>query len=164
MVGELHARWQRCVGALLFVLVLVAGCGGDVPLYHGTLAEWQRDSAVVDSLARLVPTDPLYHAYHGALTASDLNAAHQLIACFHVGLASRHGSYPASIATQRMRDTLWKGVAPSLIAEHDARVPAAMDLAMDGEECADAESVLGPVRKYDPVADAVDPRHRPRGL
>lgn len=152
------------VAHLGLLLGIVSACKAQAPTYEGTLADWQRDSATVDSLARLVPTNPLYHAYRKSLSSSDLQAAHQLIACFQFGLISRYGSFATSVAIERMKDTVWKGIEPGLIADHDARIPQMMDLAMDGEECAEADSVLGPIRGYDPIADRVHPYRRPRRL
>ena len=118
----------------------------------------------MDSLSRLVPTDGLYQAYRKSLTETDLQSAHQLISCFQFGLMERYGAYTTMIAIEWMKDTLWKGIDPASIRAHDARAPQVMDLAMGGVECAAADSILGPVRGYDPVADSVHPYRRPMRL
>lgn len=52
-------------------------CEEAAPAYPATLGEWRVDSAFVDSLSRLVPTDSLHHAMRAVLPAEDLEAAHQ---------------------------------------------------------------------------------------
>lgn len=160
MYPVLVRRWR-----LYLVLISAAAtvnCHEAPPLYYGTVAEWQRDSAFVDSLSHRVPTDSLYTAWHAALVAEDLQAAHQRITCIHVELGLRHGTYPTELAIERMNDTLWKGVDPELIRAHNARAPAAMDLSVD--EACGFPSHLWLRDSVPEVANQVDPRRRPSNL
>jgi len=140
----------------------ITGCGEEPPYYDGTVAEWQRDSAMVDSLSRLVPTDSLYAAWRAVLVAQDLQAAHQRIACNATELRLRYGTHPAALAIERMEDTLWRGVDPELIRAHDARVPKAMELSVD--EACGFPGHLWLQNSMPEAANRVDPRRRPGNL
>lgn len=152
---------------MLLMITLAASlsaCSNDAPPYFGTLEEWQRDSAIVDSISRGVQTDSLYHAYRAALSASDLQQAHQKIVCFELELRRRHGNYPALLAIDRMKDTVWNGIDPSLVRAHDERAPAAMSMRGDSETCGWPESLKARNDRLPEAVGNVDPRHRPRDL
>jgi hypothetical protein len=105
--------------------------------YAATLQQWLRDSTVIDSLSRLVNTDSLYRLNRAMLEARD---PHDLIApidCEIFRLTTRHGTLPAEVAIDRMRDTLWKTAdraALRRLASVEGRVTM---LESDAEHCGD---------------------------
>lgn len=147
--------------ALVLAFVLACDEPQRPPSYPGTVAEWQRDSALVDSLSRLVRTDTLYHAYHASLDAKDLQAAHQQLTCMREELHLRHGLYPAQLAIERMEDTVWTRADLSRVRAHNARLPAAMVLSLN-EACGFPDSLWAASDSLPPAVRLVDPRHRPR--
>jgi hypothetical protein len=88
----------------------------DSATYAATLNKWLRDSAVIDSLSRLVNTDSLYRLYRRMLVpTTDSGAVLNAIACEGERLGVRHGSLPSRDAIDRMLDTLWQGLDPKRI-------------------------------------------------
>ena len=146
------------------MVALIAACAtacSEAPSYYpGTRAEWQQDAALVDSLSYLVPTDSLYRAYHASLEARDLQAAHQEIACIEIELRLRHGTYPAVLAIDRMKDTLWAEADQPRVLAHDQRLPPAME--MGSTQCGFPDSLWAAKRALPWALNHVDPRHRPR--
>jgi len=73
------------------------------------LGEWQRDSAVLDSMTRLVRTDSLFQLYRRATEPSGVTlAVFQEAWCEELQLSKRYGVVPARRAAQRMRDTVYR--------------------------------------------------------
>jgi hypothetical protein len=73
------------------------------------LAEWQRDSSVLDSMTRSVRTDSLYRLYRHAVEPSGVSlAVFQEAWCEELQLSKRYGVVPARRAAQRMRDTVYQ--------------------------------------------------------
>lgn len=124
---------------LTFSLLLTAsGCAPD----YERSATYAADSALVDSIARTIPTDSLFSLSRQTLFAEDYQAAAQAAACELVRLEFRYGLYPALVAKQRMTDTLWIGIHPDTFATRIARWPAGVLIHGEPSECglpADAE-------------------------
>lgn len=147
-------KWQAS-SLLVSAFVLVA-CD-QPPSYYGTEEEWRRDSATVDSLSRLVNTDSLFLAYRQSLTDTNYQAAHQQIKCLRSRLLLQHGTYPSGLAIDRMMDTLWRGVDPQIIADHDARVPAALFVGIDSARCGTPSAMWKHWKSLPPIVERVDP-------
>jgi hypothetical protein len=81
--------------------------------YSRRLSQWLRDSMVVDSLSRAVPTDSLYRLYRAMLFAKAPRPYLEPILCLQTNLNWRYGMQPAARAINRMKDTLWKRGDPS---------------------------------------------------
>src|SRR6478672_3750071 len=77
----------------------------DSVAYHQRLAQWLRDSIVVDSVSRTVPTDSLQHLFRTLLGSPDPAPVLQEIDCEQFRLSWRYGSLPVMDAVQRMLDT-----------------------------------------------------------
>ena len=80
---------------------------GDSARYEIAIAQWRKDSTVIDSLSRRINTDQLYHLGRALLTAQDPQSLMQSIVCEHFRLSWLHGIRPAEMALKRMSDTLY---------------------------------------------------------
>jgi hypothetical protein len=77
-------------------------------VYRAHLAKWQRDSAVLDSLTRLVRTDSLYALYRAALGPARASPKLiEAIACEWVRLSRLYGQIPSRRAEMRVLDTVY---------------------------------------------------------
>ena len=85
----------------------------DSTAYQTELARWRADSAVRDSVSRLVNTDSLYRLYRSMLSVKDPHSILQERACERLRLAYRFGVIPVDLAVARMEDTVGKGIALS---------------------------------------------------
>lgn len=94
-----------------------------------------RDSATVDSIARLVPTDSLFHLRRAMLTPKNFDVAAQAVECERLRLEYRYGIYPVSLAVRRMQDTLWKSFHPETVLAHMARWPEMASVIIDPRAC-----------------------------
>ena len=72
--------------------------------YRAAVANWKRDSAVVDSLAKLVNIDSLVNLTRHVIRARTFNPYAQAIACQFFRLSWRHGSRPSLLAIGRAKE------------------------------------------------------------
>ena len=78
-------------------------------VYAAKLKKYLRDSTVLDSLTKLVPTDSLYALYRLALEPGKADV--KLVAavwCEELRLSLVHGTIPQKRATRRMLDTVYR--------------------------------------------------------
>jgi len=76
--------------------------------YRAALARWQRDSAVLDSLTRLVRTDSLYTLYRAALGPERASPKLiEAIACEWIRLGRLYGDVPSQRGAMRLLDTVY---------------------------------------------------------
>lgn len=109
--------------ALLVLTIIALGCrshqrGGRVEFadslpadsaYTSRLAQWLRDSVVLDSMTRLVNTDSLFRLYRRALEPGRVTVALvQQVSCEEERLAIGHESIPAQRAIRAVRDTVYR--------------------------------------------------------
>lgn len=95
----------RSTRAICVVLVVFA-CGGqpsddtrpDMIAYAAKMEEWKRDSAVIDSLARLVNIDSLVQLRRAVLAVGTERPYRQASMCEFHRLSWRHGRRPAAWA------------------------------------------------------------------
>jgi len=147
--------------ALMATVIAMTACHESSPgFYPGTLAEWQRDSAVVDSLSHRAPTDSLYAAYRFLLVAGDQEEAHRRILRMLSELHGRYGTYPAEIAIDRMKDTLWTPSDMELLMAREELPPGGM--VVSEEACRHPRDLWAGSDSLPPAVHTVDPRHRPR--
>lgn len=99
------------------------------------LAKWLADSTARDSVSRLVSTDSLYRLYRAMLTASDPRDLLQSRACERYRLMTRHGSIPVELAVERMEDTVWRGVAPSVLRKLNQSLGGFTEINLSDEIC-----------------------------
>ena len=121
---KLMARFSRASFALVWS-VFVLGCGrqgssrerGDSAtspavsdsIYQRRLADWLRDSTVLDSMSRLVPTDTLYRLYRRALEPSGVpRELVQRVWCEELRLTLQYGMIPSERAVDRLLDTVYR--------------------------------------------------------
>lgn len=77
--------------------------------YKARLAQWLRDSVVLDSMSRLVNTDSLYKLYRRALEPPGVTLALMTEAsCEEVRLNIGFGPIPASRAIRAVQDTMYR--------------------------------------------------------
>lgn len=77
--------------------------------YQRSLAEWLRDSVVLDSMTRLVKTDSLYRLYRRAAEPSGVSlAVVQEAWCEGIRLSATFGVVPAERAEKRLLDTVYR--------------------------------------------------------
>ncbi|MFL5614870.1 MAG: hypothetical protein ACJ796_14500 [Gemmatimonadaceae bacterium] len=91
--------------------------------YEIVLRKWLRDSTVIDSLSRLVPTDSVYRMYRGLLVAQDPAPLMQDIKCAEFALRWQYGSLPAGDAIRRMRDTVYSKADQTAVNRTEDRFP-----------------------------------------
>lgn len=89
-------------------------------MFAPRIARWLRDSAVIDSLAREVPTDSLRALMRQALTAVAVIPALEAIECESAILEARYGSMPALRAEARAESLAWSDADRRTI---DAKLP-----------------------------------------
>src|SRR5688572_26568977 len=103
------------VGALCAITVLIAGCQEraqrdddrpEMQAYVAELGKWKRDSAIIDSLSRLIPSDSLLRLRRAALSAGTDRPYRQAMLCEYMRWTSRHGSRPAEMAFDRLDSAL----------------------------------------------------------
>jgi hypothetical protein len=85
--------------------------GRSVPdsAYQQELADWLRDSTVLDSMSRLVPTDSLYRLYRRALEPSGVpRELVQRVWCEELRLTLQYGMIPSERAVDRLLDTVYR--------------------------------------------------------
>lgn len=126
--------------------------------YEGTVADWQRDSAIVDSVSRLIPTDKVYDAYRNLPFATDLRAAQQDRYCLELELEFRYGRFPARLAIQRMKDTLWRPADSAQSRAYQERARLAVPLTT---ECGFPKALLLSSDTMPPAVNRVYPLERP---
>lgn len=100
------------------------------------LARWIRDSVVIDSIARTINTDSLYHLEHSMLLTGDRRLP-QEAACEEFRLAWRHGGNAALVAMKRMEDTIWRGIEPESVLAMQRRVGPGQFVTMSRHVCGD---------------------------
>ena len=71
-------------------------------LYLAQLAEWQRDSAVIDSLSRLIDTDSLLRLRRAVLRTGTDGPYRQAMMCEYHRWTWQHGHRPAEKASERL--------------------------------------------------------------
>jgi hypothetical protein len=77
--------------------------------YKARLAQWLRDSVLLDSMTRLVNTDSLYRLYRRALEPPGVTLALMTdVSCEEVRLKIRFGSVPAGRAIHVVQDTMYR--------------------------------------------------------
>jgi len=118
--------------------------------YERRLAEWLRDSTVLDSLAQLVRTDSLYRLYRRAIEPSGASMALvQEVWCEELRLSLKFGTIPADRAVDRLLDTVYRdrGVRDGF-AYFAARAPAhgLIESSNCGRLSKEAPSALGRTR------------------
>jgi hypothetical protein len=103
------------------------------------LAEWLRDSTVLDSVTRTVPTDSLYHIFRTALGPKGTTSEHiRQMVCEQVRLGIRYGHVPAARAFDRMLDTVYNDRnVPDAYGEFMYRAPKVS--AVDTGDCQSIE-------------------------
>ena len=75
----------------------------EVQAYLAKLQEWRRDSAVIDSLSRLVDTDSLLQIQRAELRADRVDRiSMQAMMCETFRLHRRHGTRPLDVAMARL--------------------------------------------------------------
>ena len=127
--------WRVTSG--LLVWLLVSGCAGPPPEqvarwkrdsadYARDLAVYVRDSAVVDSIARTVPTDSLVHLYRNMLTDPNPARIQQEIVCEEYRLSFRYGVLPQIVADERMMATVFTAKERKGFEEAHQRLPSMM--------------------------------------
>lgn len=99
------------------------------------LEVWQRDSAVIDSLAATVRTDSLYRLSRAMLASAAPGVVYAELVCERWRLAWRHGSRPASVAIARMEDTVWRGVDAAALARVESQLSRGAPVALDRARC-----------------------------
>ena len=85
--------------------------GRSIPdsVYQQQLADWLRDSVVIDSMARLVRTDSLYRLYRRALDPSGATIELvQQVWCEELRLSLKYGTIPSDEAIDRLLDTVYQ--------------------------------------------------------
>jgi hypothetical protein len=82
-----------------------------------------RDSTVIDSLSRLVPTEALYRKYRELLVSPDPAGLMQEIKCDEFALRWRYGTLPGNDAVKRMRDTVYRKEDKEAVSQAEARFP-----------------------------------------
>jgi len=154
---RLRQLYQNCANILLLtcsILIWQSGCRsgqtGSPPTgrapsnadtsYQVALKQFLRDSTVIDSLSRLVPTDSLYHLYRAVLVASDPTIVMQQIKCEEFSLRWHYGSLPARDAIARMRDSVYKRNEQELVKRVEERFPEAGMFIVSPKDC----GVTGP--------------------
>lgn len=136
---------RSAVVVVLLAAVFGAGCDEMRTPPSPELAKWLRDSAVVDSLSRFVNTDSLYHTYHRLLTSEDARVVLPAAACQRWRLRKRHGFGPATMAIERMFDTLWTPADSQLLDESFARLKGgAVEESENDDDCDVRGIVPGP--------------------
>lgn len=77
--------------------------------YERRLAEWLRDSAILDSMTKLVPTDSLYRLYRHAVDPAGVTlAVFQEAWCEEIYLEEKFGVVPARRAERKLQDTMYR--------------------------------------------------------
>lgn len=74
----------------------------EIRAYLAQLEEWRRDSAVIDSLSRLVNTDSMLAIKRAVLKTGNEDPYAQAMACQIYRLSSQHGFRPAELALERL--------------------------------------------------------------
>lgn len=125
------------------------------------LEVWQRDSAVIDSLAATVRTDSLYRLSRSLLTSAAPGSVYGELVCERWRLAWRHGSRPASLAIARTEDTVWRGVDAEALAGVEARL-SREPVALDRARCGEPGIASSPVHGSTPLHGVVPRPEMPR--
>jgi hypothetical protein len=107
----------------------------DSVAYEGRLSRWLHDSAVIDSLSRLAPTDSLYRLYRAMYIAQKPAVYVAPIACFEFNLRWQYGDAPAEAAMHRMMDTLWKPGEGDGLKAIERRMPSTAFFSISDSIC-----------------------------
>jgi hypothetical protein len=90
--------------------------------YRAQLVAWRRDSAVLDSLTRIVNTDALYRLYRHALLPTGVTLPlMNAIACEELRLGVQYGAVASDRAINRMLDTVYRDIGVNDGLEYLAR-------------------------------------------
>jgi hypothetical protein len=95
----------------------------DSTLYEQRLAKWLRDSTVIDSIARTIPTDSLRRAYMEMLTSERPEVLLQQAFCLEAALSDKYGRRPANLAARRVEDSVFAEAGTSARRALSARFP-----------------------------------------
>ena len=82
--------------------------GRDSAKYVKDSIKWVHDSLVIDSIARTINLDSLYHLYRSQLRAEDPVPVQRAIDCEMAKQSWLHGSNAAQDAYHRMLDTVYR--------------------------------------------------------
>lgn len=134
-----------CVAALVF---LEASCGTrqqgedegadwkrDSTAYETAMVTWRHDSLVIDSVSRTIKTDTLFGLYRRMISAPTPYPWLQRISCARARLTWKYGALPTERAVQRMRDSLWNGVADSIRARYESTEGHPVSVVIGPETC-----------------------------
>jgi hypothetical protein len=100
------------------------------------IAKWLADSAVRDSVSRLVNTDSLYRLYHAMLNAPDPHDLLQPRACEGYRLVYRYGVLPVELAVKRMEDTVWRRTPRAQLERVKGLLGRFTEINLDNQICA----------------------------
>lgn len=75
----------------------------DSAAYERAVAVYERDSAVIDSIATQVPTDSIVRLYRALSTSRNPASVESALFCEITRLAFVYGSLPANMALERVR-------------------------------------------------------------
>ena len=112
--------------------------------YEKALAEWRRDSLVVDSVSRTIDTDSLYRLHRQLLTAEDPAAAYKEIACEGWRIKRRYHERPTNAAVRRMTDTVWRPADAEALRQLKARFPEPAAVSVGHWACGYPGEQVGP--------------------
>lgn len=124
------------LGALMAVLVVglvrhkrfageyVPPSGVMDSVHDAHLRAWLRDSAVIDSIARLVPTDTFVMLYTGMVSAKRPHLVWRELACYEDRVTRRYGGGARAAVSERIRDSVWSAAGRGAVREMERRIPS----------------------------------------